>query len=276
MSLEQPEARPGRAAVFILVAAIFIATALAIALVAGAASKSGSSGDVLVLGARVTHDTSVRGRGARSDETTTTSRRARAGSRVGSTTSTTAPDPTATTTNPPSSAGRVEGAPSTPASAPADPEGRNEDPVESPVGEPPAGPGLAVATISAAEIRLDAPVYEGLSASVLDAGPGHWPGTAAPGGFGNLVIAGHRTTSSHPFERIGELEPGDPIVVSDVTGSYAYVVEGSTVVPAGRIDMAKQDPGYALTLIAAHPPGSEKYRYVVRARLVSAPRPPGV
>lgn len=51
-----------------------------------------------------------------------------------------------------------------------------------------------MATISVPQLELDAAVYEGVT-SVLDTGPGHWPGTAASGGNGNLVITGHRSTS---------------------------------------------------------------------------------
>jgi LPXTG-site transpeptidase (sortase) family protein len=201
VSWESPEDRHGRTAVLLLVAAILVATALAIALVAGAASQSsGTSDDVLVHGARVTNDTS-----------TTTA-------------------------------------------------------------EVPAG---ATATISVPEIELNAAVYEGVAASVLDIGPGHWPGTAAPGGNGNLVITGHRSTSARYFERIGELVPGDPIVVGDATGTYTYVVDGSDVVATDFLDAVAPAPGHIATLIAPHPPGSEQYRYVVRARLVSTPRPPG-
>ncbi|MGZ8764080.1 MAG: hypothetical protein ACXW2C_00100 [Acidimicrobiia bacterium] len=58
MSLERPENRHGRTAVLVLVAAILVATALAIALVAGAASQSSEkSDDVLAPGGRVTNGT---------------------------------------------------------------------------------------------------------------------------------------------------------------------------------------------------------------------------
>ncbi|MGZ8761704.1 MAG: hypothetical protein ACXW2Y_00080 [Acidimicrobiia bacterium] len=38
-----------------------------------------------------------------------------------------------------------------------------------------------MATISVPQLELDAAVYEGVT-SVLDTGPGHWPGTAASAG----------------------------------------------------------------------------------------------
>lgn len=64
-------------------------------------------------------------------------------------------------------------------------------------------------------------------------------------------------------------------MLADITGTYTYLVDGSDVVAADRLDVVEQAPGYTLTRIASHPPGNEQYRYVVRARLVSTPRPPG-
>src|SRR5262249_35729816 len=49
-----------------------------------------------------------------------------------------------------------------------------------------------VGTISIPKIGLLAPAYEGIWLTVLDHGPGHWPGSAEPGGRGNTVFAGHR------------------------------------------------------------------------------------
>ncbi len=54
MRWEQPDARRGRAAVVLLIAAIFVATALAILLVIGAA---GHSEGVILRGVDVTRDT---------------------------------------------------------------------------------------------------------------------------------------------------------------------------------------------------------------------------
>ena len=40
---------------------------------------------------------------------------------------------------------------------------------------------------------------------VIDAGPAHWPGTAEFGGWGNVVLAGHRSSHTEPFLRNAEL-----------------------------------------------------------------------
>jgi sortase A len=129
-----------------------------------------------------------------------------------------------------------------------------------------------VASLRVPAIGLDVGVREGVGPDALDLGPGHWPGTAAPGGYGNLVIAGHRSTSNRAFERIGELVPGDRIIVGDATGTYTYVVEGSEVVAAPAFDVLAPTALPTATLVAPHPPGAEGFRYVVHARLVTRAR----
>ena len=78
---------------------------------------------------------------------------------------------------------------------------------------------------------------------VIDAGPAHWPGTAAFGSWGNVVLAGHRTTHTEPFLRVAELAPGDEIILSDAIGTYTYHVTGVEVVPNTALWIVDQQPG---------------------------------
>ncbi len=134
-------------------------------------------------------------------------------------------------------------------------------------------PVVEVASIEIPSIGLTAPVSEGIWLTVLDRGPGHWPGTAAPGGWGNVVIAGHRVTFTQPFRHIDDLVPGDTVVLTDATGRYTYSVTGSSVVTPEEVDIVTQRAGRTITLFACHPPGSAAYRYVVSGTLISPPRP---
>lgn len=129
-------------------------------------------------------------------------------------------------------------------------------------------PIVAIGEIEIPRIGLVHTMYEGVSLTVVDRGPGHWPGTAAPGGWGNAVIAGHRTTNSRPFRNIDQLEPGDAIVLRTDAGSFTYRVTGSRVVEEHEVWIVDQHPGRTVTLFACHPPGSAQYRYVVFGELV--------
>src|SRR5262245_29001802 len=47
-----------------------------------------------------------------------------------------------------------------------------------------------IGTIEIPKIGLMHPIYEGVWLSVVDHGPGHWPGTAMPGGDRKSVVQG--------------------------------------------------------------------------------------
>ncbi len=120
---------------------------------------------------------------------------------------------------------------------------------------------------------VDQPVREGVEQMVIDAGPAHWPDTASFGGWGNVVLAGHRTTHTEPFLRNAELAPGDEIVLSDATGAYHYSVTSVKVLPNTALWIVDQHPGRTLTIFTCHPIGSSAERLVVNAELTTRPRP---
>jgi len=132
--------------------------------------------------------------------------------------------------------------------------------------------GIVVGRLEIPAINLDDMIREGVDLSVIDRGVAHWSGTADPGGAGNVVLAGHRTTHSAPFLDLDKLEPGDDIYVTGIGGRIATyrVVETLIVTPA---DMWIVDPTDTpmLTMFACHPKGSARQRIVVRAELVDAP-----
>lgn len=129
-----------------------------------------------------------------------------------------------------------------------------------------------VGEIEIPKIGLRHPVFEGIWLTVIDHGPGHWPGTPRPGGYGNVVFAGHRVTHSHPFRQIDQLVAGDTVIFRmDDGGVFTYRVTGSEVVVPSATRIVDQHPGHTLTLFACHPPGSASHRYVVHAELESTP-----
>jgi sortase A len=131
------------------------------------------------------------------------------------------------------------------------------------------GPGYQIATIRIPQIGLVAPLFEGISQAVLNQGPGHWPGTARPGTWGNVVVGGHRTTYSHPFLNVDWLRPGNQIIFNANGIEAVYAVTGTMVVPDNAMWIVTQTPGATVTLFSCHPKGSAAQRIVVRGNLVS-------
>ena len=124
-------------------------------------------------------------------------------------------------------------------------------------------PLVEIGRIEIPRISVDRPVYEGITLGTLEAGPGHWPGSAMPGQSGNVVVAGHRVSHSRPFRDLDQLQPGDEVVLTTADGRFVYVVSGSDVVEPTAIEVIEQTPAATATLFACHPPGSTKYRYIV-------------
>jgi len=141
---------------------------------------------------------------------------------------------------------------------------------------PPANPYRAVpvvqiGTIEIPKIGLVHPIFEGVTLTVIDHGPGHWPGTPMPGEPGNAVFAGHRVTHTHPFLRINELEAGDQVIFHMANGDFVYEVTDHFIVKPTDLWITDPLPGSMVTFFGCHPPHFATNRYVVRAKLVSPP-----
>ena len=125
--------------------------------------------------------------------------------------------------------------------------------------------------IAVPAVGLDVVYAAGVHPSVLERGPGHWPGTAAPGQPGNAVLSGHRTTFTHPFGDLDRLAAGAEVVVTALDGSsVTYRVTETLIVPEAEyrdvVLAAPADPAARrLTLFACHPKGDRTHRIVVRA-----------
>ena len=131
-------------------------------------------------------------------------------------------------------------------------------------------PHIVLGRIEIPKLGLDVPLNEGISLRSIDRGPSHWPGTAMPGGDnGNTVVAGHRVTHTRPFRHLDRLVPGDQIIFTVDDVRSVYEVTGHEVVTPKRTDIVNQTSEPTATLFACHPPGSARYRYVVRAAMVS-------
>ena len=139
---------------------------------------------------------------------------------------------------------------------------------------PPPAPRAAevtsqIGTIEIPKLGITKSLFEGVTLTTLDKGPGHWPGTAQPGQIGNVVVAGHRTSHDKPFRNIDQLAPGDQVIFTMATGTFVYQVTGTTFVKPDALYIIDQTSTATATLFACHPPGSTKQRIVVSLALVA-------
>ncbi len=122
-------------------------------------------------------------------------------------------------------------------------------------------------------IGVDETVRSGISLSVIDRGVAHWAGTSAPGGSGNVVLAGHRTTHSRPFWDLDRLTDGDLVFLEDGNGfDVIYRVSDTFVVEPDDLWISYDFGKPMVTMFACHPRGSARYRIVVQADLVAGRR----
>jgi sortase A len=106
-------------------------------------------------------------------------------------------------------------------------------------------------------------------------GVGHYEGTAMPGEVGNFALAAHRTTYGKPFNRIEELQEGDPVVVWTQDTWYVYRVTSSQVVLPDAVEVIAPVPDQPdaeptermITLTTCHPMFSARERYIVHGVL---------
>jgi sortase A len=150
-----------------------------------------------------------------------------------------------------------------------------------PVPEPPPAdpyedvPIVPVGEIIIPKIGVAHTVYEGVWLTVINEGPGHWPGTALPGERGNTVFPGHRTTYSRPFHDLDKLVPGDQVVFDMGDRDEVYEVRETLIVEPTDLWVVDQTEAKTFTLIACHPKGSAAQRIVVKGdHVATIPKAP--
>lgn len=132
-------------------------------------------------------------------------------------------------------------------------------------------PGTPVAVLEIPVLGLRQVVVEGTAAGQLMKGPGHRRDTVLPGQAGISVVQGRSALFGGPFGRIGELQPGDVIVVTTGQGESLYAVS------ATRDSTQDIPPPSAaagvLTLVTASPPLAPDRSLIVTADLTTAVLP---
>ncbi|MER0476888.1 sortase [Streptomyces sp. Edi2] len=124
------------------------------------------------------------------------------------------------------------------------------------------------------------PVYEGVGNQQLQAGVGHFDGTAEPGQLGNFALAGHRSgVASPPFRDIDRIKAGSAIKVTAADRTtYTYTVTRVRVVDPTDVNVVARVPDHPnarptkklLTLITCWPANGHSKRVVVEAQFSSS------
>lgn len=125
---------------------------------------------------------------------------------------------------------------------------------------------IGVITISSIDVKL--PIAEGVDLETLKFAVGHMPGTAALGGVGNSVLAGHRShTFGIFFNRLDEVIVGDQIIIEKADGSTTtYEVYKTLLVdPKDTSVLNTTSEHKVLTLITCHPEINPDSRLIVHA-----------
>ena len=127
--------------------------------------------------------------------------------------------------------------------------------------------GDSLTRIKIPKLDVDVVVVEGISASALRAGAGHYPSTPLPCEDGNVSIAGHRTTYGKPFANVDRLKEGDTIILETPVGSCTYELSRAPyIVKPDNLSVVANDPTKrTLTLTTCHPKGSAAQRLIVKA-----------
>jgi sortase A len=136
--------------------------------------------------------------------------------------------------------------------------------------------GSALARLEIPKIGRNDIVVAGVGTRDLKRGPGHFPDTPLPGQLGNAAIAGHRTTYGAPFYNVDDLQPGDEIIATTLSGRFTYRVTAQQIVsPSDYWVVANSDPTKAtLTLTSCHPKLSAQQRIVIFSELVASESSP--
>ncbi len=118
------------------------------------------------------------------------------------------------------------------------------------------GSASAIVRIPAFGSDYAVPVLEGTTDEVLAAGFGHRDGTAAAGGRGNYVIAGHRITHGEPLRDMPHLKAGDEVIVETRDATYTYVLD----TPGDGLTVTDHDTWVADAVPVADGPPSAQMR----------------
>lgn len=122
-------------------------------------------------------------------------------------------------------------------------------------------------------IGVDSPVLQTAPVSgvwnVVDWAVGHLSTTPNPGGAGNGAYSAHDDIKGEVFKRLGELRPGDSVLLYTRHRVYTYVVTRQVAVDPSNVSVLAPTARPTITLISCTPYWVDTQRLVVQASLKS-------
>ncbi|WP_436373804.1 class D sortase [Cytobacillus sp. BC1816] len=126
-----------------------------------------------------------------------------------------------------------------------------------------------IGLLSVPKINKDIPIIEGTDNDQLEAGVGHYTGTAFPGQKDQIVLSGHRDTV---FRKFDQLKAGDIFTVKLPYGDFSYEIYDTKIVDAADLSIIKStSPEEVLTVTTCYPfnfIGDAPERFIFYARPV--------
>ncbi|MCS0670412.1 class D sortase [Cytobacillus firmus] len=108
-----------------------------------------------------------------------------------------------------------------------------------------------IGLLSVPKINKDIPIIEGTDNDQLEAGVGHYTGTAFPGQKDQIVLSGHRDTV---FRKFDQLKIGDIFTVKLSYGDFSYEIYDTKIVDADDLTIIKStSPEEVLTVTTCYP-----------------------
>ncbi|MGH2443391.1 MAG: sortase [Chloroflexota bacterium] len=106
--------------------------------------------------------------------------------------------------------------------------------------------------------------------NVADWAVGHLNSSPNPGAAGNGAYAAHDDIKGELFKRLGELQPGNKILVYSRHMLYRYVVTGQQAVDPSNVSVLAPTSQPTVTLITCAPYWVDTQRLIVQATLKSS------
>ena len=132
---------------------------------------------------------------------------------------------------------------------------------------------LPLGVLKIPSINLEVPLLEGTDDLTLNRAVGHIEGTAAPGGLGNIGVAGHRDGF---FRGLKDIQTGQAIELVHQQRTDRYVVDEILIVAPEETSVLSDRPQPSLTLVTCYPfyfVGSAPSRYIVHASATALDKP---